>query len=76
MPEVGVIGGSGLYSLLEEATEVVVETPYGEPSDSVLVGRAGGRCGPVATRTAVRTGTRKRSGRRTDAPARPSVLVE
>jgi 5'-methylthioadenosine phosphorylase len=41
--EVGVIGGSGLYSLLEEAKEVVVETPYGEPSDSIFVGAVSGR---------------------------------
>ncbi|MFJ8039373.1 S-methyl-5'-thioadenosine phosphorylase [Kitasatospora sp. NPDC096147] len=39
----GVIGGSGLYALLDEVTEVVVDTPYGTPSDSVLLGEAAGR---------------------------------
>ncbi|MEV5206288.1 S-methyl-5'-thioadenosine phosphorylase [Micromonospora sp. NPDC053740] len=38
-----VIGGSGFYSLLDEAREVHVSTPYGEPSDAVLVGRVGDR---------------------------------
>ncbi len=40
---VGVIGGSGLYSLLEEAEQVSVETPYGEPSDHLVRGTVGGR---------------------------------
>jgi 5'-methylthioadenosine phosphorylase len=33
----GVIGGSGLYSLLPHADEVVVDTPYGAPSDPLVV---------------------------------------
>jgi len=41
--EVGVIGGSGFYSLLEGAREVKVETPYGEPSDTVALGEIAGR---------------------------------
>lgn len=41
--EVGVIGGSGLYSLLEGAVEVRVATPYGEPSDVLHVGEVAGR---------------------------------
>jgi 5'-methylthioadenosine phosphorylase len=41
--DVGVIGGSGLYALLDEATEVVVDTPYGAPSDPLVVGELGGR---------------------------------
>lgn len=41
--ELGVIGGSGLYALLEEVTEVTVGTPYGPPSDSLFVGEVGGR---------------------------------
>lgn len=45
-PQIGVIGGSGLYALLEDAREVAVETPYGPPSDPVVVGDVGGR--PVA----------------------------
>ncbi|GIH99148.1 S-methyl-5'-thioadenosine phosphorylase [Planobispora takensis] len=41
--DVGVIGGSGFYSLLDDATEVEVSTPYGPPSDVVTVGRIGSR---------------------------------
>jgi 5'-methylthioadenosine phosphorylase len=41
--DIGVIGGSGLYSFLEDATEVAVETPYGAPADAVTVGVIGGR---------------------------------
>ncbi|MFJ1704799.1 S-methyl-5'-thioadenosine phosphorylase [Kitasatospora sp. NPDC088346] len=41
--ELGVIGGSGLYALLDEVTEITVDTPYGPPSDSLFVGEANGR---------------------------------
>ncbi|MER8187747.1 S-methyl-5'-thioadenosine phosphorylase [Kitasatospora sp. NPDC094015] len=41
--ELGVIGGSGLYALLDDVTEVTVATPYGPPSDSLFVGAVGGR---------------------------------
>lgn len=41
--EIGVIGGSGLYALLDDATEVAVSTPYGPPSDPVTVARVGDR---------------------------------
>ncbi|MFE0464957.1 S-methyl-5'-thioadenosine phosphorylase [Kitasatospora sp. NPDC058965] len=41
--EVGVIGGSGLYELLHDVTEVRVDTPYGAPSDALFVGEAAGR---------------------------------
>lgn len=46
--EVGIIGGSGLYELaeLENAETVRVETPFGSPSDDLVVGRICGR--PVA----------------------------
>ena len=44
--EIGVIGGSGLYTLLDDATEVDVDTPYGRPSDAVTLGQVGDR--PVA----------------------------
>lgn len=40
---IGIIGGSGLYELLEDATTVTVETPYGAPSDALHTGRLGGR---------------------------------
>lgn len=37
------IGGSGLYSFLEDVTEVQVDTPYGAPSDSLFLGEIAGR---------------------------------
>jgi 5'-methylthioadenosine phosphorylase len=38
--KIGIIGGSGLYQMegLSDVQEVVVETPFGRPSDSLLVG--------------------------------------
>ena len=41
---IGVIGGSGVYQIdgLEGASWVKVKTPWGRPSDEVLVGRLGG----------------------------------
>ncbi|HEY2950693.1 MAG TPA: S-methyl-5'-thioadenosine phosphorylase [Micromonosporaceae bacterium] len=41
--EIAVIGGSGLYALLEGATEHSVQTPYGPPSDPITVADVGGR---------------------------------
>ncbi len=41
--DLAVIGGSGLYALLEGAEEVSVETPYGPPSDPVTVAAVGDR---------------------------------
>jgi 5'-methylthioadenosine phosphorylase len=41
--EVGVIGGSGFYSLLDDVREIKVDTPYGAPSDSVFLADVSGR---------------------------------
>lgn len=41
--EIGVIGGSGLYALLDDAEEHEVSTPYGVPSDRVTIARVGDR---------------------------------
>jgi 5'-methylthioadenosine phosphorylase len=41
--DIGVIGGSGLYALLDGATEHLVSTPYGPPSDPITVAEVGGR---------------------------------
>ncbi len=41
--EIGVYGGSGFYSLLENAREVWIETPYGLPSDRVALGEIAGK---------------------------------
>jgi 5'-methylthioadenosine phosphorylase len=44
--DIAVIGGSGLYALLDDAEEHVVETPFGLPSDPVTLATVAGR--PVA----------------------------
>lgn len=43
--EIGIIGGSGLYDveLLENVNEIKVYTPYGAPSDSIIIGEYKGR---------------------------------
>jgi 5'-methylthioadenosine phosphorylase len=43
--QIGIIGGSGLYSMpgFEAQEEVVVETPFGAPSDNLVVGKLAGR---------------------------------
>ena len=41
--EIGVFGGSGFYSLLEDVREVKVDTPYGAPSDSFFLAEVAGR---------------------------------
>jgi 5'-methylthioadenosine phosphorylase len=44
-PAIGVIGGSGLYQIeaLERPEELVVDTPFGRPSDSLVSGYLNGR---------------------------------
>ena len=43
--EIGIIGGSGLYSMpgLTKIEEVTVETPFGAPSDAFVLGELDGR---------------------------------
>lgn len=41
--DIGVFGGSGFYSLIENAREVTVETPYGAPSDRLALGEVAGK---------------------------------
>jgi 5'-methylthioadenosine phosphorylase len=41
--EIGVFGGSGFYSLLDDVREVKVDTPYGAPSDSYFLTDVAGR---------------------------------
>ena len=45
---IGIIGGSGLYAMdgVSELTEVRVDTPFGPPSDAIMVGQVDGT--PVA----------------------------
>ena len=47
-PRIGIIGGSGLYSMpgFTNQREVRVETPFGDPSDAYVVGELEGK--PVA----------------------------
>ena len=40
---IGVIGGSGFYSLLDNGAEISVDTPFGPPSDPVVTGEVAGR---------------------------------
>ncbi|MCD4785118.1 MAG: S-methyl-5'-thioadenosine phosphorylase [Candidatus Eremiobacteraeota bacterium] len=44
--DIGVFGGSGFYSFLDNMEEIVVQTPYGPTSDMIAVGTINGR--PVA----------------------------
>jgi 5'-methylthioadenosine phosphorylase len=39
----GVIGGSGFYSFLDDVRTVEASTPYGEPSGPITIGEVGGR---------------------------------
>jgi 5'-methylthioadenosine phosphorylase len=41
--QIGVIGGSGFYSLLPNVREVEVDTPYGPPSDTIHLAELGDR---------------------------------
>ncbi len=41
--EIGIIGGSGFYSLLDDMREIEVETPWGTPSDPLTIGEVAGR---------------------------------
>jgi 5'-methylthioadenosine phosphorylase len=41
--EVAVIGGSGFYEFLSDPQDVLVATPYGDPSAPVSIGELGGR---------------------------------
>lgn len=41
--EIGVFGGSGFYSLLQDVREVKVDTPYGPPSDAYFLATVMGR---------------------------------
>jgi 5'-methylthioadenosine phosphorylase len=42
--KIGIIGGSGLYQIdgIEDVKEIKIDTPFGEPSDSYIVGKLGG----------------------------------
>ena len=67
LAEIGVFGGSGFYTLLEDVREAKVDTPYGPPSDSVFL--ADDR-GPARSRSCRATAgaTRSRRTRSTTGP--------
>lgn len=41
--QIGVIGGSGLYDFLTDYDTVTLETPFGSPSDPLVIGEVEGR---------------------------------
>jgi 5'-methylthioadenosine phosphorylase len=41
--EIGIFGGSGFYSFLDDVGEVAVDTPYGDPSAPISIGDIEGR---------------------------------
>lgn len=41
--DIGVFGGSGFYSLLENVREVEIDTPYGKTSDSIFLANLDGK---------------------------------
>ena len=43
LASIGVIGGSGFYEFLDAADEIEVETPFGMPSDRLVIGDVAGR---------------------------------
>jgi 5'-methylthioadenosine phosphorylase len=44
-PAIGIIGGSGLYQMdgFTDRQEVVIDTPFGPPSDALIIGQLSGR---------------------------------
>jgi 5'-methylthioadenosine phosphorylase len=43
LAEIGVFGGSGFYTLLDDVREAKIDTPYGPPSDSFFLATVSGR---------------------------------
>ena len=41
--DIGIIGGSGLYSMATSLEDIEVNTEYGKPSDKLSIGKLGGR---------------------------------
>jgi len=41
--DIGIFGGSGFYSLLKNAKEVEIDTPYGKPSDLISIAEYEGK---------------------------------
>jgi 5'-methylthioadenosine phosphorylase len=41
--EIGILGGSGFYELLDDSEEIEFDTPFGAPSEAIAVGTFAGR---------------------------------
>ena len=41
--EIGIFGGSGFYSFLDDVDELEIDTPFGAPSAPVTIGTVGER---------------------------------
>lgn len=41
--DIGIFGGSGFYSFFDNVKEIVVETPYGAPSDRIAIAEIAGK---------------------------------
>lgn len=41
--DIGVFGGSGFYSFLENVSEIEIDTPYGKPSDKIMLAEISGK---------------------------------
>lgn len=39
--QIGIFGGSGFYQLLQKPKEIIVNTPYGKPSDKIALSQIG-----------------------------------
>ena len=63
--EIGVFGGSGFYSFLEDTETVDIDTPYGTPSAPPVIGEVGGRAGGVHPASRRCTTSSRRTGSRT-----------
>ena len=60
--EIGVFGGSGFYSFLDDVDELPVETPYGSPSAPIAVGRVENRVVAFLPRHGVKHERRRQAG--------------
>ena len=70
--EIGIVGGTGLYDpkLLKNAQEILVNTPYGAPSDAFVLGEMSGRCVAFLPRHG-----RKHTIRPTDVNSRANIFA-
>ena len=41
--KIGIFGGSGFYKFLDNIEEVKIDTPYGETSDALMIGKISGQ---------------------------------